>query len=103
MRRAAKRDTTEAAVAERLALRGAFVVKLSNRGIPDLLIGYRGRWVVAEVKSPGGLLRLSQQDFRDRARYHRLPWFLLRSAADADTMLNKIGETHATEARAAAR
>lgn len=39
-RRAAKRDLAEPAIVAALKAAGATVVKLSDRGIPDLLVGY---------------------------------------------------------------
>lgn len=54
MRRAAKRDTNEAAIVTSLERFGATVERLSGADIPDLLVGYRGVNVLLEVKRPAG-------------------------------------------------
>ena len=48
-RRAAKRDDNERGIVDALRAAGAFVQPLDA---VDLLVGYRGRWVVMEVKDP---------------------------------------------------
>lgn len=51
---AAKRDANEAEIVQQLrGIPGLSVYRLSARGIPDLLIGYRGVTYLAEVKQPG--------------------------------------------------
>lgn len=50
-RRAAKRDANESEIVKALGDIGAKVWPLSDEGIPDLLVGYRGRWILLEVKN----------------------------------------------------
>ena len=52
MRRAAKVDTNHSEVVEALKSAGASVQSLATvgRGCPDLLVGYRGMWLLFEVK-----------------------------------------------------
>ena len=64
-RHAAKRDANEAEIIAALELCGASVVRLSQKGVPDLLIGYRGRTFLAEVKSASGKLTDDQIKFRE--------------------------------------
>jgi hypothetical protein len=54
MRRAAKVDANQAAIIEALRKCGCSVLSLAaiGKGAPDLLIGLRGKNVLAEVKNP---------------------------------------------------
>lgn len=84
MRRAAKRDLSEPLIVEALRAAGCSVVLLSQP--VDLLIGYRGRTYLAEVKTPrkdGGRDRLQdgQADFIVDWRGGHVPVF--RSVDDA--------------------
>ena len=54
MRRAARRDATEDAIVAALLAAGATVHHLSAAGVPDLLVGFRGRNLLIEVKQPAG-------------------------------------------------
>src|SRR5690606_7920333 len=45
-RRNAKRDASEPAIVEYLRHRGALVERISGAGIPDLLVGWCGRWIL---------------------------------------------------------
>jgi len=48
---AAKRDTNEPAIIQALKVIGATVQPLSSRGVPDLLVGYRGQNYLLEIKT----------------------------------------------------
>jgi hypothetical protein len=52
MRYAARVDDNHAEIVKALQLIGAYVIDCSHvgQGFPDLLIAYRGRWVLLEVK-----------------------------------------------------
>lgn len=52
MRRAAKRDASEPDIVRALESVGATVERLSAAGLPDLLVGWRGRMWLLEVKLP---------------------------------------------------
>lgn len=54
MRRAARRDPAERAIMDALRGARAFVTQLDGDGVPDLLVGYAGRWQLFEVKAPQG-------------------------------------------------
>jgi hypothetical protein len=61
LRRAARRDEAEPAIIEALEAVLATVQQISGEGMPDLLVGYRGRTVLLEVKSAGGRLTPAQE------------------------------------------
>lgn len=50
IRRAAKRDESEPAIVAALEAVGATVQRLSAAGVPDLLVSFRGRLELLEVK-----------------------------------------------------
>ena len=52
MRLAAQRDTNEREVIDALEAIGCSVQALNHRGVPDLLVGFRGRTHLLEVKQP---------------------------------------------------
>lgn len=65
MRIRAKRDTLERQIVDALRIRGVFVVRLSDPGLPDLICWKEG-WVcliALEVKSPRGRLTQAQQRY----------------------------------------
>lgn len=63
-RRAAKRDANEAEIIKALRRVGAQVVQLSGKGVPDLLVGFRGELFLLEVKMPKtGKLTDDQKEF----------------------------------------
>ena len=62
-RRAAKRDKNEAEIIHALRQVGADVIQLSDKGVPDLLVGYKNRNFLIEVKTDKGKLTPDQTDF----------------------------------------
>ena len=54
MRRAANRDLSEPEIIAALRKIGATVEQLDGTNIPDLLVGFRGRNWLMEVKNPEG-------------------------------------------------
>ena len=80
-RRAAKRDDAEPAVVDELTRRGAKVTRLSGIGVPDLLVSFRGRWLLAEVKTGKAKARPTQDQFR--RRHAPAPVATLRTPAEA--------------------
>lgn len=83
-RYAARRDTSEAGIVARLRALGATVTPLDGNGVPDLLVSYKARWGVAEVKTGPGKLRASQIDW---ARRQRASCPVLRTPEDAEAWL----------------
>lgn len=65
MRRAAKRDANERAIMEALTAVGASVQPLSDKGVPDLLVGWRGENYLMEVKTKRGKLTDDQITWHD--------------------------------------
>jgi len=53
MRRAPKRDGNEAAIIAALRAVGASVTQLDGVGVPDLVVGWRGKTHLLEVKDGG--------------------------------------------------
>jgi len=67
MRYAAKRDATEADIVDALEKFGCVVVRLSQDGIPDLLVRTPdGTVSVVECKAPGGTFTPAQLKFAQR-------------------------------------
>ena len=62
-RRAAKRDKNEAEIIHALRQVGADVIQLSDKGVPDLLVGYKNKNYLMEVKTNTGKLTADQSDF----------------------------------------
>lgn len=67
MRRAAKTDLNQQEIVNALRQIGCSVAVTSSlgNGFCDLCVGYRGRNLLVEVKSPGGRLTDDQVKFRD--------------------------------------
>jgi hypothetical protein len=61
VRHAAKRDAVEPAIVTALELAGWTVVKVSDKGFPDLCCFRKGEARFLEVKSPGGTLTPAQK------------------------------------------
>lgn len=54
MARGKRRDGNEAPIVAALVAIGATVTRLDGEGLPDLLVGYRGKTTLLEVKMPLG-------------------------------------------------
>ena len=80
----AQRDTIEPVIITELESRGALVIQLD---FPvDLLVGYLGKWVLAEVKSGDKApFRLSQLRFLDQCKLRGLTAVVLDDLDDVDT------------------
>ena len=91
MRRAARRDENEAAIVEALRKVGAFVGRINEAGLPDLLVGHCGKTYLIEVKSPlgpqGGASKNGQKLKPLQVAFHAgwrgEPVHVVRSVADA--------------------
>jgi hypothetical protein len=80
-RRAKKRDANEPEIVQALRKAGA-VVWYQDRPF-DLLVGFRGRLVAMEVKTPFGKMKPSQIDALAESIAHGLPFYVVRSPQDA--------------------
>ncbi len=76
---ARKRDANEPAIVKALRQVGAQVVRISERGAPDLLVLWRGDLFVLEVKSRLGRTTLAQDATIDGG----WPVLIARSVEDA--------------------
>jgi Holliday junction resolvase len=76
MRKAGKKDLNQAAIVAALRAIGCEVLILNQEGVPDLLVGRKGKWVVIEVKRPRGHLTSLQ------AALWRRCWFPVVSSVD---------------------
>ena len=56
-----RRDACEANIVRALEAAGATVTKLDGKGVPDLLVGYRGRTILIECKDPENGARNSRR------------------------------------------
>jgi len=75
---------------------GCRVTVISGTGLPDLVIGHRGRLAFVELKMRTGKLRQKQELFRDQCHVDRLPWFLLRATADIPALLESLASWNTT-------
>lgn len=66
---AARRDGPEQAIKQALEAVGAIVLKVSGKGLPDLLISYKGKWTPLEVKAKHGMLTEAQAMLQARAMF----------------------------------
>lgn len=74
-----KRDAAELSIVIALRQAGAQVIRISERGAPDLLVLWRGDLFVMEVKSRLGATTMAQ----DETLAAGWPIYLVRSADDA--------------------
>lgn len=86
MRRAAKTDTNQTAIVNGLRKMGAGVTSMAplGRGVSDLLVSFRQRWYVMEVKSEDGELN------PDQVRWigdQKAPVYTVRSLEQASSFL----------------
>jgi len=70
MHKHGKVDANHSEIVRALRDTGAFVQSLADvgNGCPDLLVSFRGRWFVFEVKSPGGKLTPDETKWHNAAR-----------------------------------
>jgi len=88
-RRAAKRDDSEASIVDRLKALGAGVVRVSGENVPDLLIGWRGMTLLAEVKTGKAKLKPGQVEFA--SNWRGAPVATLRTPEQAQDWLLSQG------------
>ena len=87
-RRNAKRDRNERLLVEYLQKSGAVVHRISGPGLPDLLVGYRKRWLLLEVKAPKGKLEPAQVLFHGAAQALGLPCHVVYTVEDCRQALH---------------
>jgi hypothetical protein len=82
----AKRDDNEVEIVNALRAIGASVAHLSSKGIPDLLVSFKNKLYLMEVKKPKGKLTPDQIKFHEnwKGEIH-----IVRTVQDAIEILNK--------------
>lgn len=83
-RQAAKRDTNEREIVATLTQVGATVQKLSAKGCPDLLVGFKGQNFLMEIKTTKGKLTPDEAVWHDNWRGHVA---IIRSSDEALELL----------------
>jgi hypothetical protein len=88
MRKHGKIDANHTEIVRALRDMGAFVQSLADvgNGCPDLLVSFRGKWFVFEVKSPGGKLTPDEAKWHNEAR---ASVFVVYSAGEAIRVLER--------------
>ena len=86
-----KRDRNEPAIVKALNDCGAITYRLSGTGLPDLLVGWRGVWLLLEVKAPKGRMEPDQVIFHATAKALGLPCYRVNTDEAA---LEVLGEIH---------
>ena len=83
-------DSNQKEIVDTLRSIGASVLVLSQvgGGAPDLLVGFRGKEYLMEVKTPKGKLRSGQKEFFDTWRGSKV--FIVRSVEEAIELINCI-------------
>ena len=93
--RAGRKDAAHKPIAQALRAVGASVVDLAGvgvLGVPDLLVGYRGRCVLLEVKNPGEVAREDQTEWANKWR--GCPVFVVHTPEEAISALqDRAGST----------
>jgi len=88
----AKRDKNEPVIFEALQLAGAMPIRLSEKGLPDLMVLFRGDVYLLEVKTPKGKLTPAQIDFSATALNYGVNVHVVHSVYDALKAIGAIDE-----------
>ncbi len=89
-------DSNEREIIQALQDRGAVVIVI-DRPV-DLVVGYLGTWVFAEVKaSRKARIRKSQQSFLNRCAVQGLPCVLVYDLADVDQWWPVLADSGASD------
>jgi hypothetical protein len=89
MRRAARRDSNDQALAHSAREMGALMVCLDEPC--DWLVGYRGKWFLAEIKSGKGKYTKGQRAFIEVCQSRGLPVWTWRTLEDVVRDLSRVG------------
>ena len=87
MRQAAKRDENESDIVDALEAIGAMVYRVSDSGLPDLAVFFRGRIHLIECKMPGKPLRPRQKEFHGATMGY--PVYVAQSPLEAIQQVSK--------------
>lgn len=83
-----KRDANENAIILALRAVGAKVRQLSDKGIPDLLVGFHAEIYLLEVKQPKGVLTPDQIEFAKE--WEGYPVHVVRSVSEALQVIGAV-------------
>ena len=88
-----KRDANEKEIIEALERAGAFVTPLSGQGTPDLLVLYKSKTLLLEVKMPKtGKLTSYQIEWHARALNEGVGVFVVHNPLEALQAIGAIDE-----------
>jgi len=92
--RGRRTDANQASIMAALRQVGATVVDLSavGRGVPDLLVGFRGQTYLLEVKNKAGRNRLTADQDVFLAWWHGVPPVIVYNESDALTAIDAVRE-----------
>jgi len=92
--RGRKTDANQASIMAALRQVGATVVDLSavGRGVPDLLVGFRGQTYLLEVKNKAGRNRLTADQDVFLAWWHGVPPVIVYNENDALIAIDAVRE-----------
>jgi len=92
--RGRRTDANQSAIVSALRAVGASVVDLSavGKGCPDLLVGFRGRTYLLEVKNKAGRNRLTADQDVFLAWWHGVPPVIVYNENDALTAIDAVRE-----------
>ncbi len=85
-----KRDENEETLVADLRRLKVAVWRMSGRGLPDLLCGYRGHWFTVEIKTGSGRLTDAQKRFFESADGLGLPAYVVRCNQALGPMLDDL-------------
>ena len=100
MRKYGRVDDNQKSIVSSLRKCGAFVQSLASvgNGTPDILVAYRGKWMVCEIKDgskPPSKRRLTEDEaqWHERARsIGHAPVCIIESVEEAIAMLNVLAK-----------
>lgn len=92
--RGRRTDANQASIMAALRQVGATVVDLSavGKGVPDLLVGFRGRTYLLEVKNKAGRNRLTADQDVFIAWWHGVPPVIVYNEDDALIAIDAVRE-----------
>ena len=100
MQRARRVDSNQKLIVETLRAGGARVIITSGvgsigghlSGFPDIVIGYSGRTILGEIKTPAGKLTEAEHDFMTEWTRRGDDYVILRSVEDVLSLLTALRE-----------
>ena len=97
MRTAARVDANQSSIVKALRSAGAFVQQLHTigDGCPDLLVAYRGKWHLIEVKDGDKppsqrKLTIDEEEWHAKAAAKGLPVFIAENIEDALVVIGAV-------------